>query len=80
MADMVQPRFAVTIVPRGFPGASEQPAPSQAQVDALNETITPELAEQLLDGGDEVVVTLVRAHTAQAWVPIEAPAEEEGGG
>lgn len=78
MADMVQPSYAVTIAPRGFPGASEQPAPSEAQLQALGEAVTSGNVEQLLDGGEEVTITIVRAHPAQCWVPVEAPAEEGG--
>lgn len=75
MSDLVQPSFAVTIAPRGFPAAAVQPEPSQAQIDALNATFTPEVAQQLLDGGEEVTITLVVAHASQAWVPIAAPEE-----
>lgn len=75
MPDQVQPTYAVTVQPRVAPGAGNAGPPLPDQLAALNEIVSPAIAERLLGAGDEVMITLRRTQAAEVWVPIEGPEE-----
>jgi hypothetical protein len=77
MAEMVQPTFVATVQPRALPGDPNPKAPTDSQLEALNNILTPELVEALLDGDQEVVITVQRAQSAQKWIAVEPEPEPD---